>query len=382
MIGESSAKALSDRNEKSATQPKIDLSDEEAEKILDGAADLAFSMSYEIVPEFDLADSSSVAIERPVYAVTEEEVDERIKDIARNSQGYEPREEGAVAENGDRLTLGYLGKVDGVPFEGGKDDRAYLVLGSGRFIPGFEEQLVGVKAGEERVITVTFPEQYPAPDLAGKTATFDCNIIEIGKPVDVTLDDEWAKGFGIENLEKLREAVRTQLSGQYDGQTRQKVKRQLLDQLDGLYSFELPKSLVAQELELIWNQVSEELKSNGKTFEDEGTTEEAAKADYQKIAERRVRLGLVLSKVGETHEVKVSEQELQQALIERARQFPGQERQVIEFYRKDPNALASLQAPIFEEKVVDLILTQVKVTDKAVSKDELMKDDEEDAKAA
>ncbi len=382
VIGESMNAALDERKEKAASQPKIDLADEKAEQILNGEADLEFALSYEIVPDFELVETSGVAVERPVYAVSEEEVTERLGEIAKNSRSYENREEGAEAQDGDRLTLGYLGKVDGVPFDGGKDERAYLTLGSGQFIPGFEEQLVGVKVGDEKVITVTFPAEYQAPDLAGKVATFDCNIIEVAKPVDPVLDDEWAKGFGIEGIDKLKDVVRSQLASQYDGQSRQKVKRQLLDQLDGLYTFELPKSLVEQELEVIWKQVVGEMAQTGKTFETEGTTEEAAKADYQKIAERRVRLGLVLSKVGDTHQVKVTEQELQQALVERARQFPGQERQVIEFFRKDANALASLQAPIFEEKVVDLILGQVAVTDKPVSREELMKDDEEDAVAA
>jgi trigger factor len=380
-IGETSTDALKERGEKSAIQPAIDLTDEQAEKVIDGAADLAFTVTYEVIPDFEIASLDGIAIERPIVEVTDEEIEERIRQIAEGSRSYEPREDGAAAENGDRIKISYVGKLDGEPFEGGSDDAAYLMLGSNRFIPGFEEQLVGIKVGDKKTIEVTFPEDYPAPNLAGKATTFDVEVFEVAAPGELVLDDAFASGLGIESFDRLKELVRDQIQSQYGMQTRQKVKRQLLDALDGRYAFELPPTLVSQEFDIIWRQVTADMQQAGKSFEDEETTEEKAREDYTKIAERRVRLGLVLSKIGEDAGVKVNEQELQRALIERARQFPGQEREVIEYYRKDANALASLQAPVFEEKVVDHLLTLVTVTDKTVDKDELFAEDEEDVAA-
>jgi trigger factor len=377
VIGETSAKAIEERAEKAAMQPQIDLSDDDAEKILTGAADLGYSLKYEVIPSFELADVAGIEIERPIVDVSDEDIEERLKVIGEGARSYASREDGAVSVDGDRLTISYLGKLDGEPFDGGADDKAFIFLGQKRFIPGFEEQLVGVKAGDKKVIEVTFPAEYQAAHLAGKPATFDIEVFEVAAPAEMKLDDDWAKTLGMDDLEGLKGVVKSQIESQNGGQTRQKVKRQLLDALDKQYTFELPPTLVGQEFEGIWKQVTDELQRNGKTFEDEETTEEKARAEYTKIAERRVRLGLVLSKFGEVNEIKVNEQELQRALIERARQFPGQERAVFDYYRKDANALASLQAPVFEEKVVDFLLDKVKVTDKVVSKDELFKDDEE-----
>jgi trigger factor len=377
VIGETTAKAIEERNEKSAMQPKIEFKDEEAEKVLDGAADLAFDMTYEVIPAFELQPVEGIAIERPVADITDAEIQERLEQVGEGARTYEPRGKTAKARDGDRLTLSYLGKIDGEPFEGGADEKAYVFLGSKRFIPGFEEQLVGVKTGEKKTIEVSFPAEYPAAHLAGKAATFDVEIAEVAAPADLKLDDDWAKTLGMDSLDALKAALRGQIEQSYGAQTRQKVKRQLLDALDKQYTFDLPPTLVDQEFEIIWRQVSAEMERTGKSFADEDTTEEAAREEYRKIAQRRVRLGLVLSKIGEENKIQVTEQELQRALVERARQFPGQERQVFEFYRKDPSALASLQAPVFEEKVVDHLLTQVTVTDKTVSKDELFKEDDE-----
>jgi trigger factor len=376
LIGETTKKTLEDRGERAAVQPTVDLADEEAEKVLAGGRDLAFGMKYEIVPEFEVASLDGIKIERPIVEVSEEEVDERLNELAEGNRPFEPRAEGEAAENGDRLTIGYVGKIDGEPFEGGTDERAFLTLGSGRFIPGFEEQLVGVKQGDEKTISVTFPAEYQAAHLAGKEATFDVTVTEVAKPGELKLDDEWAKSLGMESLDSVKKAIRSQIESQYGFQTRQKVKRQLLDQLDAVYTFDLPPTLVSQELDIIWRQMTQEMSRSGKTFEDEGTTEEQAKADYEKIARRRVRLGLVLSKIGDEANVQVTEPELQRALAAQARQFPGQEKQIFEYYRR-PEALASLQAPIFEEKVIDHMLSQVDVTDKTVSKEELMAEDED-----
>ncbi len=379
-IQETTQKAVEERSERPALTPEIDLPEEDAEKIMAGDADLSFKMTYDVLPEFEIVDFAGLEIERPIVEIAESEVDEQVAEIAKNNTPFEAKK--GKAANGDRVTMSYVGKIDGEPFDGGADENGMLVLGSGQFIPGFEDQLIGVKAGDEKVLEVTFPEDYPAAHLAGKAATFDVNVKEVAAPGEVAVDDEFAKGLGLESLDKLKEIVRGQIESQFGALTRQRVKRQLLDKLDEHYSFDLPEKLLESEFNVVWRQVEDDMKRNGKTFEDEETTEDEAKAEYRKIAERRVRLGLVLSEIGEKNEIQVTDEELQRALYDRVRQFPGQEQQVFEFYKNNQQALASLRAPIYEEKVVDFMLELAKVTDKTVTKEELEKlvnEDEDDA---
>ncbi|WP_420332531.1 trigger factor [Roseibium sp.] len=379
-IQETTQKAVEERSERPALTPEIDLPEEEAEKILAGDADLSFKMTYDVLPVFEIVDFAGFEIERPVVEIADEEVDTQVADIAKNNTPFDTKD--GAAEDGDRVTMSYLGKIDGEPFDGGADENGQLVLGSGQFIPGFEEQLVGLKAGDTKVVEVSFPDDYPAAHLAGKAATFDVEVKEVAAPGEVTIDDEFATGLGLESLDKLKEIVRGQIESQFGQMTRQRVKRQLLDKLDEHYSFELPEKLLDSEFEIVWRQVEDDMKRNEKTFEDEDTTEEEAKAEYRKIAERRVRLGLVLSEIGEKNEIQVTDEELQRALYDRVRQFPGQEQQVFEYYKNNQQALASLRAPIYEEKVVDFMLELAKVTDKTVTKEELEKlvaEDEDDA---
>ncbi|TRL32785.1 trigger factor [Rhizobium straminoryzae] len=376
------AAILSERGEKSATQPQISMTEDEAEaeKILNAQVDFEFTLSYEVIPPIELQPTSGIKVTREVVEVSEDEVNEQILKIAENARTYAAKD--GAAETGDRVTMNYLGKVDGVAFDGGAAEDADLVIGSGRFIPGFEEQLVGLKAGEEKVITVTFPSEYPAANLAGKEATFDITVKEVAAPAGLELNDELATQLGIESLDKLKEIVRGQIEGQYGNVTRQKVKRQILDQLDEMYKFDTPAGLVDAEFENIWRQINTDLQQSGKTFADEDTTEEEARAEYRKLAERRVRLGLVLSEIGEKAGVEVTEEEMQRALYAQLQQFPGQQKEILDFFRNTPGAAASLRAPIFEEKVIDKLLSEIDVTDKTVTKDELMADDEASAEDA
>ena len=380
VIGEVARKTLDERGERAATPPSYDLppTEDQTDEILSGKADLSYTMSYEVLPNFTLGDFKSIHVERPVVEIDDADVESQLQLIAENSRTFEQRD--GKAEDGDRVTISYQGKIDGEPFEGGSDDNAILRLGSGQFIPGFEEQLVGTSVGEEKTITVTFPEDYGAAHLAGKAATFDVVVKEIAAPGELELNDELAGRLGLESIDKLRDAIRDQLRGQYNETARMKVKRQILDQLDELHSFDLPEKMVETEFDNIWRQVTAEMEQNKRTFEDEDTTEEAARDDYRKIAERRVRLGLVLSEIGEKNQIEVREEEVQRALQAQLRQFPGQEQAVLNYYRNDPEALGGLRAPIFEEKVVDFLLELVDVTDKPVTKEELLKDDEEEAK--
>jgi trigger factor len=247
------------------------------------------------------------------------------------------------------------------------------VIGSGRFIPGFEEQLEGAKAGDEKTVKVTFPANYPAAHLAGKDAEFAVKVHKVEKPGKLEINDELARQLGVESAEKLKETVRGQIEGRYRNFTRARVKRQVLDRLDELTKFELPQKMVSQEFDNIWGQVKGELERSGKTFEDEDTTEEKARDEYQRLAERRVRLGLVLASIGEKEQIQVSDEELQRAIYDQVRRYPGQEQQVFDYFRQHPDAVAGLRAPIYEDKVVDLIVTRAKVTEKEVSGEELVK---------
>ncbi|MBG18383.1 MAG: trigger factor [Rhizobiales bacterium] len=372
---------LSERGEKAATTPEISMTEDEkeAEAILAGDADFEFTMAYEVIPAFEVADISKIKITREVVDVPDEEVEEQVVRVAESARTFETKK--GKAADGDKVTLDYLGKLDGEPFDGGADQDAELVIGSNRFIPGFEEQLIGLKAGDEKVITVTFPAEYQAAHLAGKEATFDVTVKEVAAPGELEINDEVAKTLGVESADKLREIVRGQIESQYGQMTRQKLKRQILDALDADHQFESPSKLVDAEFENIWRQINQELSDNGKTFEDEGTTEEAAREDYRKLAERRVRLGLVLSRIGEEAKVEVSDDELNRALYNQVRQFPGQEQQIYEYFQKTPGAVASLRAPIFEEKTIDHMLTVLDVTDKKVSKEELMAEEEDELAA-
>lgn len=381
MLGEVARKTLDERGERAATPPSYDLPEAEgqADEILSGKADLSYTMTYEVLPEVVLGDFKKIRVERPIVEITEAEVEEQLRQIAENGRTFDTKE--GKSADGDRVTVSYVGKIDGEPFDGGSDEDAVLRLGSGQFIPGFEEQLVGLSAGDEKTITVTFPEDYGAAQLAGKEATFDVTVKEVATPGELELNDELAERLGLESIDKLREAIRDQLRNQYNEAARMKIKRQILDQLDEIHDFELPPKMVETEFDNIWRQVTADMSQGNRTFEDEDTTEEAARADYQKIAERRVRLGLVLSEIGEKNNIEVREEEVQRALAAQLRQFPGQEEAVLNYYRNDPQALGALRAPIFEEKVVDFLLELVDVTDKPVTREEMMKDDEQEEAA-
>jgi trigger factor len=378
VLSEVARDTLSKRGEKAVTQPNYTLPEDEAvsEKILTGSADLTYTMSYEVMPKVELADFKKIAVERPVLAVSDADVEEQVQQLAEGARAFATK--AGVAATGDRLTISYVGKIAGETFAGGTDDNAIVTIGDGRFIPGFDAQLVGLASGDEKTITVTFPQDYAARNLAGKEATFDVSVKALAAADPVALDDHLAERLGLATIAALRDTVREQVKGQYQFASGQKVKRNLLDELDKLHDFTLPPALVEQEFDAIWRQVSDELTRNGKTFEGEGTTEEAARADYRKIAERRVRLGLVMSEVGERNNIQVTEEETQRALSAQMRQFPGQEQALIDYYRKSPEAFGALRAPIFEQKVVDFILELAKVTEKPVTREELLREDDDD----
>src|SRR6476646_2072525 len=297
--------------------------------------------------------------------------------MAEQNRPFAAKAEGAKAEKGDRVTINFKGSIDGVPFDGGTGEGIAVVIGAGQFIPGFEEQLVGIGAGETRTLKVSFPKNYASEKLAGQPAEFETTATLIEAPQDTAITDDFAKTLGLESLDKLKEAARERLTAEFASATRQRVKRTLLDRLDESHRFEAPPSLVDEEFNLMWNSIKAEMESVGMSFADDGATEEAAREEYRKIADRRVRLGLVLSEIGEKNKITVTDDEVSRAVIERARQMPGREKEVWDYYRSNANALAQLRAPIYEDKVVDFILELATVTEKKVSRDDMLKEDDE-----
>jgi len=376
-VRDANAKIVSDHNLKLAAQPKVNLPEEQdaIEGVINGQADLDYTVAIEIVPPITLTDFKTMALEKPVTKVSEEQVNEALGRIVDQNKPYGPKAEGAKAEQGDQVTINFTGTLDGKPFEGGTGEDIVVQLGAGGFIPGFEEQLVGIGVGDNRNVTVTFPTNYLNAELAGREALFDVTAKALATPGTVTLDDEFAKSVGLESLAKLKEAINERIERENAAVSRRKVKRALLDELDKRHKFETPETLVEEEFESVWQAVTGDLKQQNRTFEDEETTEEKAREEYRAIAERRVRLGLVIAEIGDKNNITVTDDEISRAVVERARQLPGREQEVWDYYRKNPNALASLRAPIFEDKVVDFILELATVTENPVSLEELNKDD-------
>jgi trigger factor len=378
-VEDSSRDALAERNIKPAYPPEIALPQEQTEVsgIIEGKSDLAFTMSFEVVPPVEIADFSALELTRHVVPVEEREVEEALARVAAQQRTY--AEKDGPAENGDRVIISFTGRVDGEVFEGGTAEQVPLDIGSGQFIPGFEEKLVGAKAGDEVKVEVTFPEDYSVTTLRGKPAVFDVKIEKVEAGSDLP-EDQLAERLGIESIDKVRTILRDRIAEELGNMTHAKLKRDMLDALDKQYSFELPTKLVDAEFNQIWSALEREMKRSNQTFAAEGTTEQEAREEYRKIAERRVRLGLVLGTIGEQAAVTVSDEEIDRALIRRARQFPRQERQVYEFYRKNPSALMEIRGPLFEEKVIDYIAGRANIKEVTTTREELAKliqDDEE-----
>jgi trigger factor len=384
VIRELNAQIVSERGLKLAMEPKVTIPNEASavEKVIGGQSDLAYTLALEILPKIELADFKGIKLERRVAEVTEAQVNDALQKIAEQNRPFAVKAEGAKVEKGDRIVIDFTGRIDGAPFEGGTGGDVGVNVGAGTFLPGFEDQLVGMTVGETRVVKVTFPDNYLNTQLAGKSAEFDVTVKSLEAPGEATLDDAFAKSLGLESLDKIKEALKGRLQQEHAALSRQKLKRQLLDKLDEMHKFALPPTLAEDEFKNVWTTVENDLKAQGRTFADEGTTEEKAREEYRAIAERRVRLGLVLAEIGEKNKITVTEEEITRAIVERARQVPGREQEVWEYYRKTPAAVAAVRAPIFEEKVVDFLIELATVTEKQVSREDLLKDEEDENSAA
>jgi len=372
-VNESSQKAITDNSLKPAQQPTVDLVSE-IEQVVDGKSDLEFTVKVDLMPDFEVADVSKLKVERLTGDVADADVDEALKRLADQTKSYTDRADDEAAEKDDNAVIDFVGKVDGTEFPGGKADDFNLTLGSGQLIPGFEDQLIGARKGDAREVKVTFPADYPEATLAGKDAVFDVTVKAVKKPEVVAIDNDLAKKLGMDDIATLKDRVREQIKGDFARASRLHLKRRILDALDTQHAFALPSGMVEGEFNGIWKQVEAELQREGKTAADEGKSEDDLKKEYHDIAERRVRLGLVLAKLGEQNGISVAPEEVQRAIAARARQFPGQEQQVFQFYTQNPQAAAEIRAPIFEDKVVDFIAELAEVTDRKVDRETLFMD--------
>ena len=363
-ISESNRTLITERNLRPAMQPKIQIDS------FDEGKDLTYTISFEVLPDVTPCDFKTITVERLVVVPTEAEVEKAINDLAKMRKQTKKVEKARAAKMGDTLEIDFDGTVDGERRPGMKSEGFKLELGSKRFIDTIEEQLVGTKAGDEKTVTVTFPADYHAKELAAKEAKFAVKVHALHEPAEVELNDELAKGFGVETMEKLREMVKTNMTDSYKQGARLKAKRVLLDELANKHSFEVPQGMVDFEFESIWQQREQQ----GPDPEEKGTTEDEIKKEYRDIAERRVRLGLLLAEIGRKQEIDVTQDELRGAVIQRAREFPGQEREVFEFYMKNNDALNSLRAPLFEDKVVDYVFELINVTEKPGTLEDLKGD--------
>ncbi|WP_276309830.1 trigger factor [Phenylobacterium deserti] len=375
-LTETTQKVLEDNKLRPAGEP--DLKPEgDINQVIEGKADLSYELAVDIMPEFDPVDPATLELTRPVYEPSDAEVDEALTELASQNRTYESRTGKTVkAKDGDMVVIDFVGKLDGEAFAGGTANDAELVLGSGQFIPGFEDQLVGAKPDSDVEVKVTFPEDYQAANLAGKEAVFEVKVKDVKAPVDAEPNDALAERLGLESLDKLKELLKDNLKQQYAQASRFKLKRALLDQLDSKHDFPLPPKMVDAEFATIWSQVQQDKTNGSLPAEDADKSDEQLQTEYRKIAERRVRLGLVLAEIGRNNNVQVTDQELANAMRQEAMRYGPQAQQVFDLFRNNPNAQAQLRAPIFEDKVVDLITSKAKVEEQSVSKDELLKEDD------
>lgn len=375
-VDEGSQKTIADNELRPAMRPKIEVT------AFDEGKDLEFDIKLEVLPEVPPVELEAIALTRPVVAVEDDKIEKAIQEFAKSRQKFEAPAEPRPAQDGDQLVIDFEGKIAGEPFEGGAGQNFPLRLGAGAMVPGFEAGLMGVMPGETREVQVTFPEDYGRPEVAGKEAVFAVTVKEVKAAVSMTVDDDWAKELGFESLDELRSTFKQRFEDEYRSISRARLKRALFDHLAQTCRFPVPQGMVDVEFDAIWKELVREMERDGTTFDKLGKSEEAVRAEYRDLAERRVRLGLLLSEIGRQNEIKVENEEVHQAMVREAMRFPGQERKVFEFFKSNHVAVEQLRAPILEDKVCDFIFAKAKVEDRPVSVEELMKDPDEEENEA
>ena len=368
-VSDSSRQALAEKGLRPAMQPEIEITSFE-----DGQ-DLVYTIAVEILPEIIPVDFTKIKLERLVPDTNEAEIDSMLETLAKSNGSSTPVKDDRKSETGDVLMIDFLGRVEGVEFAGGKADGYELTLGTGTFIPGFEEQLLGAKAGDKIEVKVKFPDNYGAADLSGKDAVFDVTVHELKETVPAAIDDELAKKLGMENLDALRASIKEEQEREFNTMSKMTLKRELLNELAAAHDFEVPTKLLEREFETIWAQFEEQRKNPeaGAEHADEGKSNDEHKKEFREIAERRVRLGLLLSEIGGANNIEISQEDINRQLMTEARRQPGREKEVMDYYRNTPEAMEQLRAPVYEEKVVDFILEKAKITDRKATMDDLIK---------
>ena len=373
-IQETIQQAMEEKDLRPAMEPKIDL------VTFEDGVDLEYKLTVEVIPEIDPIDFGTIELERLTVEIPDDDVEQSITRLAEQQKTF-AAEDGRAAASGDQVVMNFVGKIDGEAFDGGSADGMELELGSGRFIPGFEDQLIGAKAGDKKEVNVKFPDDYQAENLKSKEASFDVEITEVKTPAAVEINEEFATSMGAENLDALKSMVRDQIGNEYTQVSRGRLKRDLLDQLAEQAEFEVPPSMLDEEFESIWKQLQEAKENDRLDDDDKGKSDDELRERYREIAARRIRLGLLLSEIGRSNNITVSQDDLNRAMAEQAQRFPGQEAMVMQYYQENQQAMQELQAPIFEEKIIDYILELAKVTERKVTTEELLADPEGDAAA-
>jgi trigger factor len=373
-VHDATHKVIDEKKLRPALQPEIKITSFEEGK------DLEFTMSVELFPEVPEIDLKKIEIEKPTFDIAEKDVDEAVARLAERNKVRKPKADSAKAAKGDVVRIDFKGLKDGVAFDGGTAENFSLELGSGQFIPGFEDQLIGAKKGDDVKVDVTFPKEYHAKDLAGKPVVFEVKVHEVLTSEAAKVNDEFAKEIGFDSLKALKGSIKEHLASDYEQYARNRMKKDLFDKLEDVCTFEVPEGMVESEFKQIWAKLKQAQEQGDPSVA--GRDDKELEKEYRGIAERRVRLGVFLAELGRKQKVQVSQQELMGAVVEQARQFPGQEHQVVEFYQKNPAHIEELRGPLFEDKVVDNIFNEVKTKEKKVSLEELVKLDLEDEKPA
>ena len=379
IISDSSKKVLDEKDLRPAINPDIKLIDE-MDKIVGEKNNIKYSMAFEALPEVKLVDFSKIKLENPVAKPNKKDIDEALDYLAKQNKDYKTQKKSEKAKEGDKLVLNYSGSIEGEKFEGGSAKNAEIIIGSNTFIDNFEDQLIGQTVGSTKTLKVKFPDNYPNKDLENKDAEFDVEVLEILNPVDSEINDELAKKFGQEKLKDLKNALEEQIKKDFDQASRMKLKDSLFLELEKKHKFELPESLVNQEYEQMWNQLEHQLKDQKKTLSDLDIEEKEIKKNYKEISQKRISIGLIVAEIGRQNKIELEDNDYNLALQNEVQKYPGQEQQVLEFYKKNPDSLRNLTAPIYEEKVVDFVLKKAELKDKKVTRNDLFSAENNDGK--
>ena len=369
-VSKASQEVLEERELKAAVKPDIKL-DSEMTDVIEKNKDLVFTMNCEVLPEIKISDFSKITLDNPVSEPKEKDINDALEYLAKQNKTFKDVPASTKAKDGDQVTMDYLGKIDGVAFEGGAAKDANLILGSKSFIDNFEDQLIGLKKGDKKVITVRFPENYQSADLADKEATFDVEIKLVSQPSESKIDDDLAKNLGMEDLKKLKESLKDRIKQDFDSASRNKLKDSLLEALEKAHNFELPQSMVDQEFDQMWRQLEQQLESQKKELKDLEISEKEIRKNYKELSEKRVCTGLLIAEIGQVNNIQLEDNDINKALQMEMQKYPGQEKEILDYYQKNPDAIRQLSAPLFEDKVIDFVLEKVKLKDVKVSREDL-----------